>query len=66
MTAPLLTHRPDFRLYHALFCAECWALARLNERQTVGLAVAADDRTATAIRARVMRRITDMNSGYFG
>ena len=27
MSAPLLTHRPDLRLYHALFCAECWALA---------------------------------------
>lgn len=66
MTAPLLTHRPDFRLYHALFCAECWALARRSERQTAGLAVAADDRTEIVVRARVVRRVNDMSSGYFG
>lgn len=67
MSAPLLTHRPDFRLYHALFCAECWAMAcRAGERQRASLDIEGVDRSGTRRRLATENRVSRMAAGYFG
>lgn len=66
MSAPLLTHRPDLRLYHALFCAECWALCNRPERHLASLDVEGVDRSGTRRHLATADRVHRMARGYFG
>lgn len=65
MSAPLLTHRPDFSLAHAQACHECWALALRGERRTFSLDLR-QDRVGSQMRMRVVRRLAEMRQGAFG
>ena len=66
MSAPLLTHRPDMRLYHALYCSECWALAVRRERHLASLDIEGVDRSATRAHIAFTERVRLMAAGYFG
>jgi hypothetical protein len=66
MSAPLLTHRPDLRMYHALFCPECWALAVRRERHLASLDIMGVDREPTRRHIAIADRVHRMATGYFG